>query len=166
MEEVAANPPDEEEDDIGPEGDGVECDALESVKAVVEVVPRDEHHDKRIGYREYKEIVVGQRLSDVAVDKRMEGPLCAACRAPGACQQVPGALKGMAVCSGVDKIIEDAQQYQNDGKCIGHYFVNLVEHGQPVKAKLQRASNIQIMPAMAAQWAYFSASLEASFAPA
>lgn len=38
-EDIAGNPPGEEEDDIGPEGDGVESDALEAVETVPEVVP-------------------------------------------------------------------------------------------------------------------------------
>lgn len=39
VEQVAGNPPGDEQDDIGPEGDRVDNDALEPVESVPEVIP-------------------------------------------------------------------------------------------------------------------------------
>ena len=75
VEEVAGEPPGEEEDDVGLECCGVEGDALEAVESVADVIPRDEYGDERVGDGEDEEVVVTQCLQHLAVDKGMQSAL-------------------------------------------------------------------------------------------
>ena len=123
---VAHDPPDDEQTDVGVERVTMKNPPLEPVQLVVHVIPAHEHRCQRIRNRENKEVIVTQGLEHMAMHQGMQGTLWATGRTRGAGEKPPRTLNRMAARHGGDKIIDDAQQ--NNRQCIGHYFVNLVEH--------------------------------------
>ena len=81
-------------------------DALEAVETMPEVVPAHENGGEGIGDGEDEEIVVAQRLADIAVEECMKGTLKTACRTRSARAQAPRTLYGEMLGVGIDKVIE------------------------------------------------------------